>query len=73
MKLSMVVCPGCGWIGIIEDLSDGCCPDCGYENNLPPQRLLALQEMLEDEQTNEYNDVRMDLFLAALFRVLAAP
>ena len=72
--LDMVICPGCGWIGIVEDLavSDGACHHCSYENNLPPYRLLTIKEMLENRD-GEYDGVRMDAFLAALFRVLAAP
>lgn len=65
-----IVCPGCGWTGDIEGLSDGACPNCRYENNLPPLRLLTIKEMLEDEESGEYNDVRMDLFLASLLRAL---
>lgn len=68
--LGMVICPGCGWIGTIEGLSDGVCPNCRYENNLPPLRLLTIKEMLEDDEQGEYDGVRMDLFLASLFRVL---
>lgn len=64
----IIICPGCGWTGDIEDLSDGACPDCSYENGLPPYHLLTLKEMLENE--GEYDDVKMDLFLVSLFRVL---
>ena len=67
----VIVCPRCGWTGVIEDLFDGICPECRYENGLPPYRLLTIKEMLEDEQISEYNDVRMDLFLASLFRILS--
>ena len=68
--LDVIVCPGCGWIGDMESLNDGACPICDYENSLLPHRLLTLKEMLEDEW-GEYGNVRMDLFLAALFRVLS--
>lgn len=72
--LDTIICPGCGWIGAIAKASspNRDCPSCGYENNLPPYRLLTLKEMLENRD-GEYDGVRMDAFLAALFRVLAAP
>lgn len=67
----IIICPGCGWMGVVEDLPEnGCCPECDYENNQPPYRLLTLEEMLEDEW-GEYDNVRMDSFLTALFRVLS--
>ena len=68
--LGMVICPGCGWIGVVEDLSNRVCPNCSYENNLSPYRLLTLKEMLENRD-GEYDGVRMDSFLTALFRVLS--
>ena len=65
----VIVCPGCGWIGDMEGLNDGACPECRYESGVSPYRLLTVKEMLEDEL--EYNDVRIDLFLASLFRILS--
>ena len=49
-------------------LREGGCPDCGYENNIPPMRLLTLGEMMKDNE--EYQNVRMDLFLQSLAEVL---
>ena len=48
--------------------SGGACPQCGYENGLPPNRLLTLSEILNDSM--EYNDVMLDLFLKSLFQLL---
>ena len=63
-----VICPGCGWVGSIDRLAEGSCPDCGYENNAPPHRLLTLSEMIYDNEP--YNDVRMDLFLQSLSTIV---
>jgi len=63
-----IICPGCGWTGTVETLDQDGCPDCGYENNLEPYRLLTLSEMLNDE--GEYDDIRMDLFLKSLLEFL---
>ena len=71
----IIICPGCGWIGFKKDLKrvadSDCfaCPKCGYENNGDDGkgRLLTLAEMFKSE--NEYNDVRMDLFLLSLYRI----
>ena len=75
MKNDTIICPGCGWIGDVDQLRAGkypnevFCPDCGYENNAPPHyRLLTIGEMLYDDE--EYNNVRMDLFLQSLSRVI---
>lgn len=68
--LDIVVCPGCGWYGADHELSeDNTCPQCGYENGVPPYRLFTLKEMLDREE--EYNDVRMDRFLASVFFLLS--
>lgn len=67
----VVICSGCGWTGTVETLNRGDCPNCGQENNLEPNRLLTLSEMLEDDE--EYGRVRMDLFLKALFKWLSYP
>jgi len=29
----IVICSGCGWTGTTEELIDGACADCGYDNN----------------------------------------
>ena len=65
-----VICPGCGWTGEngIGKLERGACPRCGYENGVPPNRLLTLSEMLESDV--EYFDFRLDLFLAAYIALL---
>ena len=70
MKITeVIICPGCGWTGNKEGLKDGCCPICEYHNGSPPCRLLTLSEMLVEDGL-EYVDVRMDLFLSAIFRHL---
>lgn len=63
-----VICPGCGWTGSIEGLNRGACPQCKYENNMPPNRLLTLSEMREGDV--EYNEVRLGLFLEAYIKLL---
>ena len=65
-----IICPGCGWTGEngIGELNRGACPRCGYENGVPPNRLLTLSEMRESDV--EYNDVRLDLFLEAYIALL---
>jgi len=67
-KGNYVICPGCGWTGGIAQLQQGACPVCGYENGVPPNRLLTLSEMRESDV--EYNDVRLDLFLEAYIGLL---
>ena len=62
-----IICPGCGWTGL-DGLANGACPRCGYENDMPPNRLLTLSEMRESNV--EYNNVRLDLFLKAYIRLL---
>jgi len=63
----VIICPGCGWTGNESGLKEGCCSVCEYENGY--NRLLTLSEMLEEDEL-EYVDVRMDLFLSAVFRHL---
>lgn len=61
---SLIVCPGCCWEGEIQDLGKyGECPKCGYENGAEPFRLLTVAEILAEEATGEYQDVRLGLFL----------
>ena len=69
-----IICPGCGWTGFEKDLESVgdlslVCPSCGYENNAwgSNYKLYTLTEMMEHDC--EYNDVRMDLFLASLIKV----
>lgn len=68
--LNKVVCPGCGWIGVAGELAAyrGACPVCCYENGVEPYRLLTLSEMLKSD--TEYADIRMDLFLASVFKLV---
>lgn len=67
-----IICPGCGWTGTNELLNqEGGCPDCSYENGLPPYRLFTLSEMLEGDAI--YDEVMMDLFLKSLFKFLGCP
>lgn len=66
-----VICPGCGWTGTIETLVQRACPNCGYENNLEPYRLLTLSEMLDEKEY--YDEVLMGLFLKSLFKFLGYP
>lgn len=66
--MDRIICPGCGWAGENKDLKRGACPQCEYENGMPPNRLLTLEEILEDEV--EYDEVRLDLFLSSVFRVI---
>lgn len=67
-----IICPGCGWTGTIEMLGYwGDCPECDYENNLEPNRLCTLLEMLE--RGGVYDGVQMDLFLKSLFKFLGYP
>ena len=69
-KLTMtIICPGCGWLGTVDKLCLGACPECEYENGAPPYRLLTLGEMLRITDI-EYINVRMDLFLASLFKLM---
>jgi len=64
-----VICPGCGWIGVLAGLGENDdCPTCGYENGIDPYRLLTLREILTDY--GEYNDVGLKLFLEAVFNLL---
>lgn len=66
-----VICLGCGWIGNIAELSGhGACPECKYENGVSLWRLLTLREMLDSDEETGYMNVRLDLFLASLFRLL---
>lgn len=67
--LNKVVCPGCGWVGAIEQLTSTVddfkdCPICQYRNGIKPYRLLTLSEMLSTD--TEYEDVSMPLFLKAI-------
>ena len=66
MNLNVIVCPGCGWTSYMRPTS---CPDCDYESVTEPLGLLTLAEMIVDDEC-EYGDVRMDLFLSAVFRHL---
>ena len=66
--MDKVICPGCGWVGEIEDLKRGACPQCRYENGMEPYRLLTLAEAMEDDV--EYIDVRLDVFLRSVFWVM---
>lgn len=66
-----IICPGCGWVGRDEELHEGACPSCGYENGLPPYRLLTLSKMLNDEGV--YTDAYLDLFLKSLLKFLGYP
>jgi hypothetical protein len=63
-----VICPGCGWTGNVDGLTLGACPQCKYENNMPPNRLLTLSEMRKDDV--EYYEVRLGLFLEAYIALL---
>jgi len=66
-----IICPGCGWIGSIDRLDEGACPDCAYENNTPPHwRLLTIGELLSESEPTDYCDMRMDLFLQSLLQVV---
>ncbi len=67
--MDKIVCPGCGWTGEIVDLKVGACPQCEYENGMPPNRLLTLTEIMETDES-EYYDVRLDLFLTSVIRVI---
>ena len=69
MDLDKIICPSCGWSGDVVNLGDwGECPECGCENWKDPHRLLTLQEMLESDI--EYNNVKFNLFLATLLRMV---
>jgi len=58
-----VVCPGCGWAGTVDDLADGSCPTCAYENNEAPHyRMETLGEILAGP-TPPANDVDLHRFL----------
>ena len=63
-----IICPSCGWTGDLDGLVRGACPQCEYENNMPPNRLLTLSEMRKSNV--EYYDVRLDLFLEAYIALL---
>jgi hypothetical protein len=60
-----LICPGCGWVGLLHETNEGACPDCGYENGSNPYRLLTLQEMRRCEGA-DWNDVDMSAFLGAV-------
>jgi len=62
-----LICPGCGGIFHPSGMDGKPCPDCGWENNLPPYRLLNLRELLHDSE-GVYNDIRMDKFLRAVLQ-----
>jgi hypothetical protein len=73
--LDTVICPGCGWSGSVQQLSTdimvGSCPNCEYENGAEPYRLLTIEELIGTEfEDTEYHDVRFDLFLKSLFKLL---
>jgi len=74
--LETVICPGCGWTGLVQELvtdivAAGSCPACTYENGVEPYRLLTIREMLGTEfGDTQYIDVRFDLFLKSLFELL---
>lgn len=67
-----IICFGCGWTGsVAELLSGGICPMCKYESNIPPLwRLQTLREILDNDEETGYLDVRLDLFLKAVFHLL---
>ena len=66
-----VICFGCSWIGNVADLAqNGTCPTCKYESDTLFGRLLTLGEMLDSEEETGYLNIRLDLFLKALFRLL---
>ncbi|EKD40808.1 MAG: hypothetical protein ACD_74C00158G0007 [uncultured bacterium] len=72
-KQSLIMCPGCCWEGEIPNLGeDGQCPKCGYENGAEPFRLLTLSEILTEEATTEYQNVRLGLFLRKVLDFQAA-
>lgn len=71
MNLDTIICPGCGWTGAIKELGKeySQCPKCQYENGSEPYRLLTIKEMLKNTEP-EYNDVRMDLFLKSVIKMI---
>lgn len=68
-----VICLGCGWVGnSIDELTYyGACPACGYESGTSPWRLQTLREMLGSSEEAGYMNVRLDLFLKAIFHLLS--
>ena len=65
-----IVCPGCGWVGVEADLTAASgfrdCPDCGYQNGMPPYRLLTVKELLEFPQEGDFNSVDLYEFLNSI-------
>jgi len=59
-----IICPGCGWCGLIVELKAGSCPHCEYENSMEPERLLTVAELLQDDLPT-FNDVNLGAFLRA--------
>lgn len=59
-----IICPGCGWCGLISELKAGACPNCEYENSAEPERLLTVAEILQDDSPT-FNDVNLGAFLRA--------
>jgi hypothetical protein len=65
--MKSLICPGCGGRFHPAGMAGKPCPHCGWENNLPPYRLLNLRELLNDSE-GVYNDIRMDKFLRAVLQ-----
>lgn len=75
--LSTVICPGCGWTGMVDNQDDYCghgrCPNCKYEHGRYPHRLVTLAEMLEEGERFydlRYDQVQFDMFLKSLFKLI---
>jgi len=70
MNKSIIICPGCTWIGLKKDLSEyGTCPICGYTNNVEPYRLLTISEILKAE--GEFNNVLLGPFCRKLLQIIS--
>lgn len=70
--LNTIVCASCGWIGQVENLNNGTCPMCKYENGEDvPGRLLTLKEIVETKEKDWiWCDVNLGAFLESVFKVL---
>jgi hypothetical protein len=69
---NIVICPGCAEtfsLSAIEERPRGDCPACGFANNLMPNRLLTVPEMLESRVT--LDGVNLGAFMRAYRSVLA--
>lgn len=65
-----IICPGCGLILSKRKLKKGACPSCGWENGVPPYRLLTIGEWIENKNDTGCLNPDLSRFLTSLFQLI---